>query len=250
MNSQFPSRLWIVRHGESAGNVARDLAMNSGSHTIDLAGRDMDVPLSDLGRRQSESLGRWFANLPAEEGPDTILSSPYRRARDTACIAAGQWADGNPSLIVDERLREKEFGALDRLTKVGIEALYPQEAKLRAAIGKFYYRPPAGESWCDVLLRLRGAFETLCLHYAGKRVLLVSHQVVVLCFRYLIEGLDEKTLLAIDSEADVANCAITEYRLEQDARDSKLILQRYNFTTPLQVEGTPVTAEPDRASSK
>ena len=250
MSNPFPSRLWIVRHGESAGNVARALAMSSGSHTIELTGRDMDVPLSDLGQRQAESLGRWFAKLPPEERPETILSSPYRRASDTASIAARQWVDGNPALIVDERLREKEFGALDRLTKVGIEALYPQEAKLRATIGKFYYRPPAGESWCDVLLRLRGAFETLCLHYAGKRVLLVSHQVVVLCFRYLIEGLDEKTLLMIDAEADVANCAITEYRLEQEARGSKLMLRQYNFTTPLQVEGTPVTAEPDRAFSK
>ena len=37
MKSRWPSRLWIVRHGESAGNVARDLAHASGLGRIDIA---------------------------------------------------------------------------------------------------------------------------------------------------------------------------------------------------------------------
>jgi hypothetical protein len=37
----------LVRHGESAGNVARVLAESSGEEWIDIADRDMDVPLSD-----------------------------------------------------------------------------------------------------------------------------------------------------------------------------------------------------------
>ena len=41
--------LWLVRHGQSAGNVARDVAEASGAHELTLEGRDMDVPLSALG---------------------------------------------------------------------------------------------------------------------------------------------------------------------------------------------------------
>ena len=55
-----PQSLWLVRHGESAGNVARDLAEQQGLHIIELTGRDVDVPLSALGERQSRALGRWI----------------------------------------------------------------------------------------------------------------------------------------------------------------------------------------------
>jgi broad specificity phosphatase PhoE len=145
--------------------------------------------------------------------------------------------------IVDERLREREFGVLDRLTKAGIEQRFPDQVELRARIGKFYYRPPGGESWTDVILRLRSFVDTLSLHYAepGSRVLVVAHQVVVLCLRYLIEELDEQRILAIDRTGDIANCGVTEYVFDGD----RLVLERYNFTTPLRVEGAPVTAEPD-----
>src|SRR5690349_12274761 len=47
--SGWPERLWIVRHGQSAGNVARDYAESSGAPLIELEHRDADVPLSALG---------------------------------------------------------------------------------------------------------------------------------------------------------------------------------------------------------
>jgi broad specificity phosphatase PhoE len=53
----WPASIWAVLHGESAGNVARDAAEAAGSTTIDIAGRDIDVPLSSLGERQSRALG-------------------------------------------------------------------------------------------------------------------------------------------------------------------------------------------------
>ena len=76
--------------------------------------------------------------------------------------------------------------------------------------------------------------------------MIVAHQVVVLCLRYVIENLTEAEILAIDREGDVANCAITEYRFDPDSgRDGHLVLSRYNVTAPMEEEATPVTAEPD-----
>ena len=60
----WPERLWLVRHGQSQGNVARDAAHEAGHAVIDLDIRDVDVPLSELGKRQAEATGRWFAALP------------------------------------------------------------------------------------------------------------------------------------------------------------------------------------------
>ena len=249
MPSRWPDRLWIVRHGESAGNVARDAAYAAGLPVIDIAERDVDVPLSTAGEAQSTALGRWFAAQPPEERPTVVLASPYLRARRTAALiqAAGGAGPTSP-VVIDERLREKEFGILDRLTRVGIEQQFPDQAVMRQRLGKFYHRPPGGESWCDVILRLRSVLDSISLHYSGDgvRVLVVAHQVIVLCLRYLLEGLTEDEILAIDREGDVANCGVTCYaRIEERADGTALALRSYNFVAPLEAAGAPVTREPD-----
>jgi broad specificity phosphatase PhoE len=240
--------LWLVRHGESAGNLARDAAEAAGASLIDVDGRDVDVPLSPLGERQARAVGRWFGRQPADRRPTVVLTSPYARAMRSAALmleAAG------PKLVpavqmVDERLREKEFGILDRLTKAGIAAQHPEQAALRARLGKFYYRPPAGESWCDVILRLRSVVDHIQLQYTGERVLVVAHQVIVLCFRYLLEQMTERQILEIDRQRDIANCSLTSYELERtpDGR-ARMALRLDNFVTPLEQAGEPVTERPD-----
>ena len=248
MQQRWPDRLWIVRHGESAGNVARDAAMKAGAKRIDIGQRDVDVPLSPLGEEQAGAVGRWFAALPAEGRPEVVLASPYRRAHDTAAIIrrGGGFDDPSARIGFDERLREKEFGVLDRLTREGIEELYPEQAEIRTLLGKFYHRPPGGESWCDVILRLRSALDTIALHHGGRRVLVVAHQVVVLCLRYLIEDMTEAEILGIDAEGDVANGAITEYAFDPGrGAAGGLRLVRYNFVAHVERQGTAVTTEPD-----
>jgi probable phosphoglycerate mutase len=139
MRQNWPERLWLVRHGQSQGNVARDAADQAGAHEIDIDLRDVDVPLSDLGHEQAQASGRWFAALPPDERPEFILSSPYVRARQTAEIICDQGALSGAAArtIVDERLREREFGIFDRLTTVGIRERFPDEAAHRRRLGKF-----------------------------------------------------------------------------------------------------------------
>ncbi len=244
----WPDLLYIVRHGESAGNVAREAALAAGDLTIDLTVRDVDVPLSRLGEEQAVALGRWFAALPHDVKPNVILTSPYLRARHTAEIVAKS-AGLRPdrfTLVIDERLREKEFGILDRLTKVGIEAYHPEQAEFRKLLGKFYHRPPGGESWCDVILRLRSAVEMISREYCGERVLLVCHSVVVLCMRYLLEHMTEAEILRIDKENEIANCSVTSYEYDEAAAPrGKLDLKLFNFVAPLEEAGAPVTSKPD-----
>jgi probable phosphoglycerate mutase len=249
MPQRWPERLWIVRHGESAGNVARDAAMSAGLPVIEIVERDVDVPLSAAGESQAEALGRWFAAMPSGSRPTVVLTSPYLRAKHSAGIieSVGGTETGAPT-GVDERLREKEFGVLDRLTKVGIEQRFPDQAALRARLGKFYFRPPGGESWCDVILRLRSALDTISLHYSGPdaRVLIVAHQVIVLCLRYLLEGMTEQQILDIDQQGDVANCGVTAYSFNSAlGKDGGLQLRTYNFVAPLVNAGAPVTTRPD-----
>ena len=248
MGQSWPERLWLVRHGQSQGNVARDAADESGAHEIDIQMRAVDVPLSDLGLKQAEAAGRYFASLPKDQRPEIILCSPYVRARQTAELIckAGALAGGPGRTIIDERLREREFGIFDRLTTAGIRHKFPEEAAHRRLLGKFYHRPPGGESWADVILRLRSMLNTINLHYCDRRVLVVCHQVVVLCFRYILEELDEAQILAIDKQSEVLNCGICAYDFDPDAKGLCVpTLSLWNHGAPLEAEGAPKTSAPD-----
>jgi broad specificity phosphatase PhoE len=245
---KWPDAIWVVRHGESAGNVARDKAEAAGLHTIDIPTRDVDVPLSALGERQSAALGQWFGKMSPKEWPNVVLVSPYTRARETArrvLESAGIDRD-DITYTVDERLREKEFGVFDRLTRLGVQEKFPEQAAARTVLGKFYHRPPGGESWCDVILRLRSVIDTITRDYRRERVLVVAHQVIVLCFRYLLERLTEEEILAIDHAQEVANCSVTAYEFAPNlGKRGKLALCHFNFVAPLVVSGAEVTTKPD-----
>jgi broad specificity phosphatase PhoE len=189
--------------------------------------------------------------LDADERPDVLLASPYIRARETAEILRDRWdPDATVTLCLDERLREKEFGILDGLTTSGVASILPEQAEFRRILGKFYHRPPGGESWCDVIFRLRSVMDMIALHHADRRVMIVAHQVVVLCLRYIIENMTEEQILGIDAEGDVANCSITEYRLDADAGPGgRLVLTQYNAVGHLEGDSAAdVTAEPERTA--
>jgi len=212
-------RLWLIRHGQSAGNVADDAAKAAGSPTVSVGMRDPDVPLTDLGRRQAAALGSLWRPRPGEQSldvPDAVFSSPYIRAHDTARIAV-ETAAADVAISTDERLRERDLGLFDGLTAQGIRERYPEETARRAWLGKFYYRPPYGESWADVALRVH-AFLADMRSGEGERITIFSHQAVLFVFRYVIERLTEQQILSIDRGSGFHNGGITSYATDSDGR--------------------------------
>jgi broad specificity phosphatase PhoE len=248
MEQKWPDVLWLVRHGESAGNVASAAAEAAGALDVDIPHRDCDVPLSPLGERQAAALGRWLGSMPPAARPTVLLTSPYVRARRTADLAleAAGIAPGELAFLVDERLREREFGIFDRLTKAGAFEKHPEQAEAMTALGKFYHRPPGGESWCDVILRLRNVVDTVTREFRRERVLVVAHSAVIFCFRYLLENMTEEEVLRADRDYDVANCGVTTYEYDPGlGKIGGLALRAFNFVAPLEEAGEAVTTAPD-----
>lgn len=200
------SRLWLVRHGESEGNVAATRAERAGSAEITLDARDADVVLSAVGEEQARALSVWMTSV--EAGIDEVWVSPYRRARQTLALALGE-APVTPPTVVDERLRDRELGILDLLTTRGVRERHPEEAARRQHLGKFHHRPPGGESWADVALRLRTFLADMLSRPAGS-VLVVAHDAVVMLFLYILLPLDEAELLEFASSNTVRNASVTE----------------------------------------
>jgi broad specificity phosphatase PhoE len=77
-----------------------------------------------------------------------------------------------------------------------------------------------------VVLRLRSFLDMLTRECRGDRALVVAHQVIVNCMRYLLERLDERQILAIDRRGDVPNCGITSYVFGPRARGGATLARR------------------------
>jgi broad specificity phosphatase PhoE len=229
--------LWLVRHGESTGNVAASAAIAAGQQVIGIDLRDADVPLTTAGRDQASAVGRSFAEMTQAERPDVVWSSPYLRTRQTARLIST--SSHLPAAAVDERLRDRELGILDLLTSTGVEARFPEEAARRRWLGKLYYRPPGGESWADVALRLRSFLADLDRLAPGQKVLLVVHDAVILLLRYVCEALSEDDLLDMASTTTVGNASLTH--LTRPSGRGIWAASGFNIDEHLREQGAPVT---------
>ncbi|MFK0004272.1 histidine phosphatase family protein [Paenarthrobacter sp. NPDC090522] len=237
--------LLLIRHGESEGNVAATEAREAGREVIDVPARDADVNLSGTGQEQAKALGTALAKIPEDSRPDAVVSSPYARARQTAGIAC-EAAGWQANILTDERLRDRELGILDRLTSRGVQARFPEEAERRLWLGKLYYRPPGGESWADVALRLRSVLTELNTLNSGRRVMLVCHDAVILLVRYVLEGMSEEEILDLASTTSVLNASITRYVRPSGA--GPWTLESFNVADHLTEQGVTVTEHAGDAS--
>lgn len=228
--------LWLVRHGESVGNLAATRAERDGSDLISLEARDADVPLSATGVEQAEALGSWLSgHTPAI---DEFWVSPYVRARQTLAVALGDDLARTP-IIVDERLRDRELGILDLLTSAGVRRRHPEEAERRKNLGKFYHRPPGGESWADVALRLRSFLRDVS-DAPGPTAMVVAHDAIVMLFLYLLLRMDEGGLLEFAASHTVLNASVTHVGRTADGWE----LREFSSVGHLRSEGAPVTVHP------
>lgn len=223
---KWPDNIVIVRHAESLKNVerARVEQFDSNRLKLDIKERDMDIELSEKGEWQAIAAGKALKPLMRF---DAVFVSPYIRCRQTADLIVEQLGY-SPKVVVEERIREKEFGVVDNLTKKGIAKFYPDEWERRMRDGKYYYRPSGGESYPDVALRVHSLLGTLTRDYRRKNVMVVCHSVVVKVFRKLLERLEEKDVLAIDELDEVRNASVTMYAY--DPKDDRIKLKEYNKT--------------------
>ncbi|GAA5205460.1 histidine phosphatase family protein [Microbacterium kyungheense] len=228
--------LWLARHGESVGNVAASQAEVDGLDVIPLDVRDADVPLSGTGREQALALGEWVS--AHREAIDAYWVSPYVRARETLAIALG--SDGpDATIVVDERIRDRELGVLDLLTRRGVARLHPEETARRQHLGKFYHRPPGGESWADVALRLR-SFLRDALNGPEERAMLVVHDAVVMLVLYVLLPMGEEELLDFAKDHVVLNASVTHLTRGEGGWQ----ITAFSDVEHLRREGADVTAHP------
>ena len=150
-----PTRLLLLRHGQTALSVERRYSGHG------------DPELTPLGRAQAAGAAARLAAMP---GIAAVLTSPLRRARDTAQAVAE--ATGAP-LAVRDGLIETDFGAWEGLTFAEAKARDPE---LHAAwLGSEEVAPPGGESFAAVGRRVEEERAAVVGEFPEATVVLVTH---------------------------------------------------------------------------
>lgn len=183
--AQGQTELYLVRHGQTAGNV-NGLFVGA-----------TDIPLDETGERQAQELGSRFEGIAL----DALLSSPLQRARRTA-EAIGAVTGRSP--IVVPGLSEMNFGDAEGLTFQQVIEQFPELRDDLSSIANLDLRFPGGESRRGFAERVIAAFLGIIERYEGQTVAAVAHGGVIGSF-YAQLHRDPDPDMALYA---VANCSV------------------------------------------
>lgn len=158
------TKLYLVRHGQSAGNAEGRF----GGHG--------PTPLSELGKHQAEITGK----LLAKEGVTAIYSSDLLRAVQTA-EPLSKLLD--IPVIATPAFRERNVGVLEGLTFDESKATHPRD--YYALVNRnVHHVITNGESYRHLLRRTTGELWEILRNHTGERIAIFSHTGAI-CFMTL-----------------------------------------------------------------
>lgn len=174
-------RLYVVRHGETVKNQ------------FGLIQGQTEADLNENGINEAKKLRELIDSLNV----DVVISSPLRRAKDTARLITNDKYD----IIIDERLIERNYGLSEGK---------PVDSDLTVKYWDFNLNTDLNdvEKVRDLLARVSDFIEDIRLKYDDKRVLVVAHSAILRAIHYAINGIPEDgDLLKIE----IPNLRIMEY---------------------------------------
>ncbi len=181
-----PTTIYFLRHGETILTPDRKF---SGTGPINPA-------LTKTGLKQASALAKEVAKLGAE----VLIASPLQRTTQTANLIAE--ATGLP-IVFDEIWFECNFGLWDGLSIEEVRAQFPTE--YAAWLCSSGYKPPQGESYDEVGIRVDEGINKLVSQYPGQKIIVVTHNGVIKEAARLAIGSSGESIFHID----VAPCSIS-----------------------------------------
>lgn len=194
----MPNRFVVIRHGQSEGNVATDAAKRGDESYYTDAFRETPGHrwhLTEGGQEQAKIAGQWIIENISETF-DRYYVSPFVRTRETAAFLGlpdTQWR-------IDPRLRERDWGEAEGITRREFEEQYPRAALLKK-VDSLYTRMPGGESIADVRInRVRDFYNTLHRECFEKHVIVVTHGEWMWGNRANLEYMSDEEWVVADSD--------------------------------------------------
>ena len=188
-------KLFLVRHGQTDWNIKGKI---QGS---------CDIELNDTGIKQAEELSNKV--LENKYKFSKIYSSPQRRAVKTAEILSKAT---NVEYIPIKGLEEINFGEWEGLTWPEVKEKYPTEYE-EWYKNRRYTKPPKGESYQDMLLRVLTSMHKIISENCDN-VVIVAHSAVIMCIQCCLTDTPFNKMTKFKAD----NTSITEI-------DSDLLMQ-------------------------
>lgn len=205
--------VWLVRHGESVGNLDTSVYQKI---------PDPEVSLTERGLQQARAVGRFLATSAHfrgyyQEPGIKLWVSPYARAEQTAdAIKQALISEGFRVTVQEEiALAEQQFGILDvreghYISHVSLKSYPDFEAErayykfYKAGGAKFWARPPQGESEFDVAMRVRPLCQVLRdSQWYHNVVISHSKTLRLLAMQWLGQTVDQ-----FQAQMKPANCSV------------------------------------------
>ncbi len=190
-------RLILVRHGETVENRKR------------IVQGHIQGTLSKEGVKQAKLLAKRLSDMRI----DIIFTSDLKRAKDTAKEIIKLHPEAK--LVEDKRLRERSFGIYDGKHKdLVIKKVFQKN--------DFSHRPPKGESFEDVIKRVKSFYKEILKNHAKKTLLVVAHGGILVFFTRLVLG---KSLKAPTQRSEFQkNTAVTDLKISDNGMVRTLCL--------------------------
>ena len=188
-------KIFITRHGQTEWNSLGRLQ-----------GRK-DIELNEVGREQALKTGEKIK----DEKIDIIITSPLKRARETADIINKQF---NVKIVEDERLMERCYGDFEGITKVELKEKkikYPEiddACNYLKNINIFNM-----ETMQDLCTRIYEFLDEITTKYKDENVLIVTHgsaSIPIKCYfiKYPLEKLVDREKIK-----GLKNCEVVEFEI-------------------------------------
>ena len=179
------NKLFFVRHGQTEYNVK---GLSCGIS---------DVELTEKGIQQAKDLTSHIHEYPI----DIIISSPLKRAKQTAQILAEPLGK---EVILDNRLREQNYGLYEGKPYDAVfQELMPEARK------QFACKAKTGESLFHVIQRVYNLLDEIKQKYPNQNVLIVAHGGIARTIHSYFYEVSNKEFF----EVKTGNCEIKEYKL-------------------------------------
>jgi isoleucyl-tRNA synthetase len=162
---------FVMRHGQGEQNVKNIVSSDV---------QNDPYGLTELGKTQVQE----GAQKLSGEKITKIYSSQFRRARESAEIAADALGISRDAIVYDERLNEFNFGDL---SDGSVDAFL----EYRRTKGQYTVPFPNGESYLDAKRRFGEFLYELERAQSNENVLIVSHGIAVESLKAIVAGADE-----------------------------------------------------------
>ncbi len=215
MKSQgkMPLNLFLIRHGQSEGNLARRQFEETG-HELSFSEEFLNLhesqyALTPLGVYQAKLAGKWLYDNGFISFDRMLVSSNVRAMQTAAYLSLP-----NAIWMIDYNLRERDGGLFNVIPPSIRDVNYLEQQKFFDT-QPFFFRPPQGESVADLCQRVKIILDTLARECNGKNVVIVCHGHVMRSFRIILERMSHSQatefLMGKTEKSGVPNCSIIHY---------------------------------------